>query len=210
MMHPHHHSRDHRRRLGASQVQITLPITYDLNIDDQRPDTYLNETTTTFGYASWRTAYLKGLLLCDLSSLAGKTIVAAALHAYALTGWGGNVYITMHRILPANDWDPAAATWNNRKAGTGWTGAAGCSTAGTDYDATSAIDEYYYTYVEEWKDIPFNAGGLADLQYMALDPANNQGLVIQRGPSGGQCNRFASVSYATASLRPSLVVTYEP
>ena len=200
-------SRDHRRRLG--QVQLALTATQDCLIDDNTPDTINNTSITYFGYLNWTPANAYALLQYDLSRLAGKNIIAAKFRIYALTGWGGNLYVTAHRVMPANDWLEAQCTWNNRKTATPWTGAAGCSTAGTDYDATAAIDELYWLSATGWKEIPFNADGLADLEYMATATANNQGFIMKRGASGGTCTRFYS-SEASAICRPQLVVTYEP
>jgi hypothetical protein len=208
MTHVHTASRDHRRRLG--QVKLTLTAAQDCLVQDSVPDTSSNTSIVYFGWLNWSATTAYGLIQFDLSPLAGKKIVAAKFRLYALTTWGSNVYILIHRILPANDWLEAQATWNNRKTGTAWTGAAGCSTAGTDYDATAAINEFYWRTLEEWKEIALNAAGLADLQYMAAAAANNQGFIIKRGPSGGSCNRFVSSEYGTASLRPQLIVTYEP
>jgi hypothetical protein len=82
----------------------------------------------------------KILIKFDVSGIPSPSICSSAvlsLYSYTTSSMHGNVY-TAYSILSANiGWTEAGATWNTIDGSTNWAGSAGCSTPGTDYDASS-------------------------------------------------------------------------
>lgn len=74
--------------------------------------------------------------ISDISSSAICTSATMSLYSYVTSTMTGDTW-TAYPILSANSaWDESA-TWNTIDGATAWAGSSGCSTSGTDYNATS-------------------------------------------------------------------------
>jgi hypothetical protein len=129
-------------------------------------------------------------------------ITQATLELYA-SGWdGSNLDIEVYRVLRRVA--ICEATWNQAAAGNPWT-EPGCNNATSDRgetpeDAltTSGIDRWYV----------FDVTALVQDWVMGL--ANNGVLLRSALPLSTSHFRFASAEYSTVSLRPRLVIRYQP
>ena len=145
------------------------------------------------------------LVQFDLSSLAADVVVTATT-LYLTMSWGSDATITGRRILPANVWVEAEATWNNRATSTAWAGSAGCRTSGTDYDATASFAVAQPTGNGE-KTFAFSSDGIADVTAWIDGSADNNGLAVEMNKAGWNFV-YRSSDYTTASARPKLTVVY--
>lgn len=152
------------------------------------------------------------LIQYDLTSIpAGSTITAAYWRGFHM--YSGSQDITLHRVLPANDWVELEATWNIRKTGTNWAGGDGdgdaddgCNVSGTDYDATHAA--YLDDSTTGWKTYTLDANGLADVSAWVDNPSDNNGFVILVG--GGGSPAICSSDYPNSNYHPYFSVDYIP
>ncbi len=129
----------------------------------------------------------------------GATIVSASLSLYKY-----GYYDTKYQLKPMLvGWSEAAATWNQRMAGTPWAvaGALGQGSdvaAGADAQADAGWDPGWLVF-----DV---TGGV---QSMAAGSRGNLGWVLETLSGNSNAKRFYSSEYtATPALRPKLVVRY--
>lgn len=168
----------------------------------------------------------RSLIRFNLSSIpASATCVSAILylvHSYSAEG-GGTVTIPVHSVSQANgDWiegtkDIALASagepcWNAKEAdGSGgvqeaWAGSAGCSTSGTDYEAT-AIGQFVFN---SGSDIGTEFAVTLDADRVAgwFGSSNtNYGITFVQPSSAGH---VGSSDNSNTAYRPKLVVLYHP
>jgi hypothetical protein len=167
----------------------------------------------------------KALLRFDLSAIpTGSTCTAATLYLYHYSVGGASAWtINAYSVAQANAaWieggsnNPAAAgepCWNALAADgsggvtTAWAGAAGCSTSGTDYEATSlgSVSGNREDAAGTEYQLAFNAAGLARLEGWFGTPNTNYGLVLI---ADFNVSYFCSSDHATTGYRPKLVVEY--
>jgi hypothetical protein len=204
---------------GQEYIVVTLPLAMDawskpvldptLEVQPaaaEGKDTMLIQSQADTNYATnaqlyVQATYYRALIQFDLSSIPANATITAVTLTFQVANHGDRVYL--YRILPANDWVEAEATWNVRKSGTSWAGSAGCSTAGTDHDATEAASHAPSSQTSH--DWTFDANGIADVQGWVAGTFANYGLV---GKGGTNDARFYSSDHATASERPKLTVEY--
>lgn len=168
------------------------------------------------------------LLRFDLTPLAGKfeKIIRARLilNQDQLLSVRAPGVVNLHVLSTANrDWIEGSgmfagkhandgATWNQRKPGTRWAGAAGASSAGTDYDERLLA---HHEYEAKYSNLPFVFEIKGDLQFLADwagDDQTNAGFILRNGAAGIRNNRisFYSSEFEDVATRPSLEIEYEP
>jgi hypothetical protein len=184
-------------------------------------DTYVQEAApiniatnvTSFSVNGAAGARRNALFKFDLSSLAGETVTRAVLQIANITVSVAHQTFLVHAILAANSAWTEGANWNYAvPSTTRWAGDvgadggtdAGCSVAGTDYNATPMGEIAYL------KNSP--AGTIHEInldvaQVQALVAANH-GILIRRPNSG--IFSFHSSGAAVPELRPKLIIEYAP
>ena len=162
------------------------------------PDTNYVASTTLNVRLNARHAIMK----FDLSSLVGKTIKTAKLTLTTETAVDLDTVTSVYQILAANsDMVFSEMTWNIKKTGTAWAGAAGCATPDTDFNSTSMGGASY----------PRNQGNTKveidlDLTQFNAMIANNYGFILRNSLNGTFI--YHSNEAATVAYRPILTVTY--
>ncbi len=204
------------REFGYSTPIATLTLQPD---ETAAPDTFIQEASpstaasanalisTNGAAASRRNAFLKFVL----STLSGKLVLRARLFLANSTTAATDFPFPVHAILAANSAMVEGATWDYAVPSTvrwaGDTGAnggtdAGCSVAGTDYNATALGTLQYLanTVADTVHEVELS---VAQMQAMV---AANHGMILFRTASG--VFNFHSSSATTAGLRPKLVIDY--
>lgn len=213
--------------LGAKKIYISGYETEPLIIqtltlqpnETAMIDTYVQEAAPANGAPTTANFSVNGtagfrrnvLLKFDLSGLVGKTPLTATLYLFNITTSGSNQSFPVHAILAANSGWVEGATWQYANPLTArWAGDvgadagtdAGCSVAGTDYNATQMGSLEYPA------NAPANTAHAIALniaQFAAMIIAN-RGMMCRRSPSG--IFSFHSSTATNPLLRPKLVVTY--
>lgn len=145
---------------------------------------------------------IASLLGWDLASIpTGSTIVSAAIELN-ITNSSAHTYglYAMERA-----WDEFGATWNLAGAGRSW-GSAGANAASDRSSASIALVNARNTGVLR---IEFTATGLSVVQQWISDPSENHGVILQNYVDASDGLDFRSNEFATASMRPRLIVTYK-
>ena len=157
----------------------------------------------------------RGLLRFDCSSISSAATCDSAT-IYLYVAYADTSSANYYSIASANnDWiegihNDATATanepcWNYRKYNTvNWAGSVGCSTSGTDYEASSLG-----TVSVEWND-PVGTEKASSLTASRIEDwfgvsNTNYGLLLNSEAGAW----FASAEDATTAYRPKLVVEYE-
>ena len=178
-------------------------------------DTYIRANNPTFNYgasprvcADAPTDDRRILMRVDVSSLAaGVAVTGAELHIWV--GTAVNDYSTeLYTVYPMlEEWkegvqDAAAgnASWDVRLPATPWS----ATGAGVGSRGASAVGSFVPAGIDTEYAIELDADMV---QGWVDDPASNFGIVILSAGTDGGC--FDSSEFATASKRPSLVVTYD-
>lgn len=148
----------------------------------------------------------------------GATITAASLFLYDHDSSGGDLVVTLRRLL--RDWvvgtqngadrdndTPDSSCWNEYGSHNVWT-TAGALSNGNDRSSTTTYTATLTTNTG-WHELT-SAQLIADVQNMVSTPANNFGWHIDGtdGAHSGNAIRFSTSQDGTATLRPYLVVTY--
>jgi hypothetical protein len=176
-------------------------------------DTDNSTNGALFAYRNYFGQDRVGLLKFDLSTLTGATVSSAVLSLwYTTTGSGeANVTVNVQQVLSANSAWVETSTWNYRVPSTQrWAGDAGsnggndagCSVSGTDYSTT--VDGS-----TTWTTVPAdNAERTFTITTSRLEAmiAANYGWALTC--TTNKAATFRSSDYATAGLRPKLVVDY--
>lgn len=175
-------------------------------------DTYLYSAAATTNYSTDAALQVRDvsanqrnpIIKFDVSSLIGTKIVSAKLKLYLSAQSFANVTISAYNILVANaDMVFAEMTWNVKKTGTAWAGAAGCMTADTDYNsvAIGAISVV-------------NLAAAGTMYEMNLTPAaingwlsDNYGMTL-RSSSTTDLTVFHSKETLTTAMKPALELVY--
>ncbi|MCH8848883.1 MAG: DNRLRE domain-containing protein [Chloroflexi bacterium] len=161
----------------------------------------------------------RALLRFDIAGAvpAGATVTAVSLRMRMSRTRGGNVTVTLHRVMA--DWGEAGsdasgaegagasaqtgdATWRHRLFDTvEWTAPGGDFEAGPS-GTTDVVGGGSYTW-------PSGAGMVADVQSWLDDPGANFGWLLRGDESGIQtAKRFHSRENADASNRPLLTIDF--
>lgn len=173
-------------------------------------DTYINVSTET-GHGTEATLSLntnQRILIkfdvSDISSTATCSSAVMSLYSYVTSAMTGDTW-TAYPILVANSaWDEAA-TWNTRDGSNNWSGSAGCSTSGTDYNAT-AIGSCVMN--ETWlHDNQFSLTA-ATVKTWFGGSNTNYGMVIRTSAASDTGIVYSSDEATLTTNRPKLVVTY--
>lgn len=166
---------------------------------------YGTETYLRYGIDGANNPTSTSVIRWNMASLpAGATITAATI---TLTQYLASITtVRVNRILDANDWVELESTWNSRKAATAWAGAAGCTTSGTDYDATAGAADVAHPGANLPFTFTLNASGLADLTYQVS--TSNQGWLFRSVGGAWSAGFCYSSDHATAAWRPKLVIDY--
>lgn len=187
------------------ELQPAAAAGKDAGIQFSNPTTNYGNSTMMGTRAGLIANSKRSLVQFDLSGIP----VGATLSAVTLTltsDWPVNKTLYAYRILPANDWLEAEATWNVRQTATAWAGANGLGTAGTDYDAVVAGSASNFA-MNTPKALPFSADGVADVQAWVSGAAANRGLLIFNNDQAWDLNLYTSDS-ATPGYRPKITVDY--
>ncbi|HUS67568.1 MAG TPA: DNRLRE domain-containing protein [Kofleriaceae bacterium] len=177
-------------------------------------DTYVRLNNPTFNYggvnrmcADTTTDDRRMLIRVDVSSLAaGVEVTGAELHIW--TGTAANDLSTqIYSAYPMlESWTEGnlsaaagTASWNQRSSNTAWTTAG----AGTGSRAASAVGSFIPAAIDTEYTIDLEVDMV---QGWVDDAATNHGITIVSAGEDGGC--FDTSEFATASKRPSLVVTY--
>lgn len=162
-------------------------------------DTNNSTSTAMFARLGARAIIIK----FDLSSLAGKTINSAILTLTTQTAIATAANILAYQILAANtDMVFAEMTWNIKKTGSAWAGAAGCSLADTDYNSVSMGLAAYPASQDNTK-MNINL----DVTQFETMIANNYGIILLASVVATYA--FHSQEAATESYRPILTVKHK-
>lgn len=159
----------------------------------------------------------RALIRFDASSIPAEAVVTAVTLRLTWFVAPSGHRVGVYRVLPVNTWAVPAALWTYRSTGVRWAGDAGsnggpdagCSIAGTDYDATRFIPQIT-SVVLGTQNYAAGADGIADVQSWVDGTAANNGLyIVSEATDYGGEGRFRTVEYATAAERPRLIVEYE-
>ena len=160
--------------------------------------TFYDETRIRVGDAQ----RLNGLVRFDLSAIPnGADIAQATLRLYGFDWrFGRDIAVSLHII--SRTVSVPEATWSQSRQSETWA-ISGCGDVNTDRRAT-AEGTFTTAGLRSWYDIDV---GSAVQDWVSGAVANNGWLLI--GPSSDEeVHAFASGEYATADLRPMLVITY--
>lgn len=173
-------------------------------------DTYISTSDeTNYGtvyYVSLNTGQ-RVLIRFDVSDIPVDAICnSATMSLFTSAGVGTGDTWTAYSILSANgDWTETGATWNTKNGTDSWAGSSGCSTPGTDYNATPigscVMDE---TFVHE------NQFSLASSAIETWFGVSNQnyGIVIRTNAASNTLFIYSSDEMTNTAQRPKLVVVY--
>lgn len=156
------------------------------------------------GESNAAAAIYRGLIKFDLSSLAGATILSAGIYITPYVDYSDNTRaLRVFRLLRA--WTESGVTWNKYDGVNAWGTSGGFNATDCEQTdigsvsilATQTLDTPILisldaAKVQEWVD-----GVLA-----------NNGLLLKMDTETNDMFGYASSSYATANLRPQLVIGY--
>lgn len=156
-----------------------------------------------------------GLLLFDVSSIAGGTVTSATLYICIITTYPYDRGFAVHSILAANSGWAEDANWDyadGASASVRWAGDtgndggsdAGCSVSGTDYNA-SALGTGTYTANDPAGTAIAFALNVAQVQ--AWVDGSNYGLLL-RATDPTQNPELITSDNEPAANRPRLVIEY--
>lgn len=142
--------------------------------------------------------------LSDGTIPANATIISAVLSIYCLLDLSNNAR-TFRVYRQKRAWVASQCTWNIFSTGNNWQTAGGfgandCEQTDIGNRAMSATEA-----VNEWKDFNLTPSAIQEIVSGAF--ANN-GFLLKADTEENDGYQFAGIRYATASLRPKLVVTY--
>lgn len=173
-------------------------------------DTYIavsDETNYgTVNYAQLNTNH-RLLIKFDVSDIDQNMVCSSAVMSlYTQAGVGTGDTWTAYSILPANgDWTETGATWNTKNGSNAWAGSSGCSTSGTDYNATQIGS------------CVMNEDFASENQF-SLTPSvvrtwfgvsnQNYGMVIRTNAATNSLSVYTSDETTNTLQRPKLVIVY--
>lgn len=173
-------------------------------------DTYINVSTET-GHGTETNLFLNTnqriLIKFDISDISASATCSSAtmsLYSYLTSTMTGDTW-TVYSILAANSAWNESATWNTQDGSNNWSGSAGCSTPGTDYNASSIGS------------CVMNDTWLTNNQF-SLTPSvvttwfggsnTNYGMVIRTSAASSTGTVYSSDETTQTAQRPKLVVVY--
>jgi hypothetical protein len=199
----------------AGMSRPLVDPTLDLQPDSSGEDTFLASNATTTNYGTDTSIDVRGAgsitrrfcLRFDLSSIDGADTCDSAnlyLYAQAPPAPDSTCNNAVHLMLGNNrNWTEGSATWATYDGSNSWIGSAGCSTSGTDYNATACGTWSVESTVSDGDE--FN---------ISLDTSQVEGEFggdidfVGLQSTGDNYNLFYSSDHSTAAERPNLVVVY--
>lgn len=204
------------------EIFVTLPdidltgyvLDPSISIQPATDDTYIDSANPAVNYGAnvaltTNSSGLYALLRFDCSALLVTDICSLAMVRLASAGSSIKCDYSVRHVTDANgDWTELGATWNTKDGANPWAGAAGCSTAGTDYLQTSL------SYIA----FPHNSIDTFS-QYVTLSAdevqrwfgvATNNGIIIGHTSLLAAVGRnWHSSDSLSVALRPELVIFYD-
>lgn len=147
------------------------------------------------------------LIKFDISDISSSAICSSCVMSlYTAPSSVGSDTWTVYSILSANStWTESGATWATKDGSNAWAGSDGCSTSGTDYNATaigSVAMNNSFAFENQFTLTP------ATVQTWFGGSNTNYGMLIRTNAS---LNSFYVVASETGDyplLKPKLVVNY--
>ena len=171
-------------------------------------DTKLNSGSKTKNYGTANEIKVDGspdeasLFRWDVSAIpTGSTIVSAAIELNAVSSTNGNFEV--YALQRA--WDEISATWNRYSSSGNWT-TAGANGAG---DHSTTVLGQFAPPAKGINRITLNAAGVAAVQSWINTPAANFGVILKDYAISDGVS-ISSSEASSASLRPKLIINYEP
>ena len=156
------------------------------------------------------TSLMRPLLRFDLSSFAGQYSDIASVTLTLSKGdvdFGTNT-ANLHEVSALNgDWVATSFNWNTKDGTTAWDGGGGLGTTG--FGPTLASQSWTSTTPA----LVFTITGTAALSLINdFTTGNNEGFILTAAneTTGSNTYYFAADTFATASSRPELSITYTP
>ena len=189
----------------ADNIDETFTGITDQPIREIAPTT--NYDTQDWSEVNWFASgdECKTVIKADLSNIpADATILSAQIRYNQLSGVGDNVGYTIEVYRLLRDWVAAQMTWNIYSTGNSWATAGAEGTGDRAADPTFAHEDVA-DYDGGWHvfDVTDDVIGMHGGEYA------NYGWVLERlEETASEVRRFNTSNYATATLRPEVIVTY--
>lgn len=198
--------------LAAISGDIIFDPTFQVQPDASAGvDAWLRADDAATNWGTWQGCDLDNspnwhfVIKFDLTSISATSVTSATLD-FTTRGLCASASCNIYSIKSANSgWTESGVRWNNIDGSTAWAGSAGCSTSGTDYDASA---------VGSWTSAGAAGGGTVDSVSLSTstilnwiqNPSQNYGMVGIGG--GGSGVLYGSSDHGTAAWRPKLTVVY--
>lgn len=131
-------------------------------------------------------------------------IVSAVLSLYCTLDLSSNAR-TFRVYRQKRAWVSAQATWNIYSTGNSWATAGGFGATDCEQTDIGYRDMTATEATSAWKDFTLTASAI---QEITVGTWTNNGFLLKADTEADDAYYFAGSAYATASLRPKLVVTY--
>ena len=171
-------------------------------------DTKLNSGSKTKNYGTANELKVDGspdeaaLFRWDVSAIpTGSIIVSAAIELNAVSSTNGNFEV--YALQRA--WDEISATWNRYSSSGNWA-TAGANGAG---DHSTTVLGQFAPPAKGINRITLNTAGVAAVQSWINNPAANFGVILKDYTISDGVS-ISSSEASSASLRPKLIINYEP
>jgi nitrogen fixation protein FixH len=197
--------------VSTSSGTTTVALRDGLNGYSGTADTYIDQTASTTNWSASTTLamdflgpYSNSFIKWDVSSIPSNATITSAILAYNVNNTSANPFTVFRSLRP---WVETEATWNIYSTGNAW-GLAGSLSSSTDF-VNTALGTMGPHASLGFASTTLNASGIAAVQGWVNGTFPNYGFYITPASSASTDGLGLSQSEnATASLRPTLVITY--